>query len=184
VLRLFTSMFLLASVSFPQQSATHEGALDFCLIESHQLIPHSISLDHSKTVSDGLQGGHSLGSTLGAELKRRVDRRADFHSLHVSQFRMAGVKFPRLAPGSIGNNELDRHRLSLHQFVIQLNGVVGGVKEKRPVMRCKQIAQVESFFRFAPYPHFAVHQGSEREQTRIAASRQFSMVNDQTNPGV
>ena len=40
------------------------------------------------------------------------------------------MKFPRLAPGSVGNDELDGRRLLPHQFLIQFDGVLRGVRHQ------------------------------------------------------
>ena len=96
---------------------------------------------------------------------------------------MSGMNFPRLPPGAIGNDELNRRSLLHDQCPVQLHGIIGGIKQKCPILRGYKISQVESFSAFTSYAHFAVYQCFDREQAGIAAARQFSVMYNQTNPG-
>ena len=93
------------------------------------------------------------------------------------------MNFPCLSPGSVRNQELNRRCLLHHQCLIEFDGITGRIKEKASILSGYQIFQIESFSSFTSYAHFAIDQGSERKQTGIAAARQFSMMNHQTNLG-
>jgi len=93
------------------------------------------------------------------------------------------MNFPCLPPGAIGNDELDRRSLLHDQGPVQLHGIIGGIKQECSIVRGYKISQVESLSAFTAYAHFAVYQCFDREQTRIAAARQFSVMYNETNLG-
>ena len=130
------------------------------MIKLHQLGLHELAFNHAKTMSYGLQGGHSFRSTLGTQVKLRNVRSADLHPLHVFQFMVTVMNLTRLSPGSIGNDELNRRPVLRHKFVIQLDGINRGVEQKSPIPMGQEISQVESFSCFPAYPHLAIDQRS------------------------
>ena len=94
---------------------------------------------------------------------------------------MAGENLPRLSPGAVGNDELDRRSILGDQCPVQFDGIRAGKKQKRPIFGTQEPLQIEGFSSFTADPHFAVHQGPEREQAGIAIARQFPVVNHQGN---
>ena len=96
---------------------------------------------------------------------------------------MPELNFARLSPASVGNDELNRRSVSRHKFMIQFHGVDGGVKQKSPIPRGQEIAQIEGFSCRPAHPHLAVHERSQGEPAGVAAALQLVDVNDETNPG-
>ena len=96
---------------------------------------------------------------------------------------MPVLNFARLAPASIGDDELNRRPVLRHELAVQFHGIGGRVKQKSPIPMGQEIAQVEGFSGFPSHPHLAVHERFQREPARVAAALQLVDVEDETNFG-
>jgi hypothetical protein len=67
--------------------------------------------------------------------------------------------------------------------LIEFDGISGRIKEKASIVSGQQVFQIETRPLLTSYAHFAIDQGSDCEETGIAAPRQFSVMDYQTNLG-
>ena len=88
------------------------------------------------------------------------------------------MNLPRLAPGAIRHDKLDRSRVLTDERPIEFASVGTGEKEQGSILQRQKIAQVERFPAFTANPHLAVSQRTKRQQTGIAAARELAMMND------
>ena len=134
-------------------------------------------------MSDRLQCRHPSRLALRAQLISRVARDINLHTCDIMQLRMAGVKLPRLPPSAVWHNQLNRSPVVHGQGIIQIQSVPRRIEHKCSILRRHNILEIESLAVPATHPHLAVDQRTNCKQSGIAAARQLSMMNHQTNLG-
>lgn len=86
-----------------------------------------------------------------------------------------------LAPGAIRHDELDWPRILADQFPVKFQRIRAGIKQQRPILRRQKIRQIECFPALSPDAQLAVDQRLNRQQTRIAAPRQLTVIGRTSN---
>ena len=134
-------------------------------------------------MSDRLQRRHPSRLALRSQLISRIAGDINLHTCDILQLRMAGVKLPRLPPSAVWHNQLNRSPVVHRQGMNQIQSVPRRIEHECSILRRHNILEIESLAVRAAHPHLAVDQRTNCKQSGIAAARQLSMMNHQTNLG-